>query len=211
MKRYFVTGTDTDCGKTYVTQQLINHYEHSLALKPIASGCQRIGSQLVSSDAQLLMHHPQVSLEQINPWRYALPVSPHIAAEHEKQEINLTEVLQYCLEFELNGLDRLFIEGAGGLFVPLNKQSTWLDFLVMSQIPVVFVVGMKLGCINHAALSLLALQVHGIECVGWIANCIDPNMLALEENISTLKSMLQPPLLAIIPYGQTIQIKTHQL
>lgn len=199
MNRYFITGTDTDCGKTYVTRQLINYYSHAYAIKPIASGCNQVNSHLVSEDAQQLLK-ADLNLEQINPWRFRLPVSPHIAAEREGASINIHELVDYCLQFNLPHMDTLFIEGAGGLMVPLNKQHTWIDFLNLSHIPVLLVVGMKLGCINHALLTASALEVHGIKCMGWIANCIDPNMLELEENIQTLRRSLEAPLLTVIPY-----------
>ena len=206
MKRYFITGTDTDCGKTYVTSQLINYYSNAVAIKPIASGCQQIEDQWISSDAQELVKQNNLNLDLINPWRYQMPVSPHIAAEKEDARIDLAEVAEYCLNFYLPEVETLFIEGAGGIMVPLNNEQTWLDFLKKTNIPVILVVGMKLGCINHALLSHLALKAHGIDCVGWIANCINPHMLALEENIATLNHLLQAPLLATVPYKGTIKI-----
>jgi dethiobiotin synthetase len=200
MKRYFITGTDTDCGKTYVTSQLASFCPNAMAIKPIASGCHRIGTQLVSSDAQELIKNTNFDLDLINPWRFELPVSPHIAAAYEGVSLDLIDVVDYCSQFELEGLDTLFIEGAGGLMVPLNQQHTWLDFLRLSKIPVLLVVGMKLGCINHALLTDLVLKTQGIECIGWIANCIDPKMLALDENIDTLNRLLSMPLLSRISY-----------
>lgn len=209
MKRYFITGTDTDCGKTYVTSQLINYYQNAIAVKPVASGCMSIGNKLISSDAQELAKINGLNLDLINPWRFALPVSPHIAAEEEGKEIKLSELVSYCMRFSAPGKDTLFIEGAGGLMVPLNKEQTWLDFLNVSQIPVILTVGMKLGCINHALLTITALKTYQISCIGWIANCIDPNMLALEENIETLEGLIDSPLLARVPYNRSIEVKVN--
>ncbi len=209
MKRYFITGTDTDCGKTYVTSQLINYYSNAVALKPVASGCKNVGNELISSDAQELIKNNKLDLDLINPWRFELAVSPNIAAEHEGKSIVISELVRYCSQFELAGTDTLFIEGAGGLMVPLNNQETWIDFLRLSKISVLVVVGMKLGCINHALLTVTALKMHGISCTGWIANCIDPNMLAFDENMATLGRFIDAPLLAIVPYQGAIQIKLN--
>jgi len=209
MKRYFITGTDTDCGKTYVTRQLIDYYANAVAIKPLASGCNKINNQLVNADAQQLIKN-NLTLDKINPWRFEMPISPHIAAEKAGKSIELTELVNYCTQFAVPDMDTLFIEGAGGLMVPLNTHHTWVDFLIISSIPVVLVVGMKLGCINHALLTESVLCSNGIECVGWIANCIDRQMLVLEENIKTLTQLLKAPLLAVIPYQGKIEEKSFK-
>ncbi|MDR3501619.1 MAG: dethiobiotin synthase [Legionella sp.] len=203
MRRYFITGTDTDCGKTYVTANLIQYFSKSAAIKPIASGCFEQDNQQVSTDALALQKHSHLSLDVINPWRFKLPVSPHLAAKEEGCSLSVTEIADYCLNLQLAGIERLFIEGAGGLMVPLNDNETWIDFLKITQFPVILVVGMKLGCINHALLTATALKAHKIECAGWIANCIDSEMLALSANIETLTSLLDIPLLATLPFTGT--------
>ena len=172
MKRYFITGTDTDCGKTYVTASLVNYFTDAAAIKPIASGCLEIENQRVSSDALQLQKNSDLSLEVINPWRFKLPASPHIAAKEERVSVSAAEIADYCLNLQLDGVEQLFIEGAGGLLVPLNDDETWIDFLKLTEFPVILVVGMKLGCINHALLTEAVLRSHDIQCVGWIANCI---------------------------------------
>lgn len=204
MKRYFITGTDTDCGKTYVTRQLITYYTNAMAIKPVASGCNIINGKLVNSDAQQLVKN-DLRPEEINPWRFNLPVSPHISAQRDGKSVELSELVDYCIQFNVPGVDSLFIEGAGGLMVPLNNQHTWIDFLARTNIPVLLVVGMKLGCINHALLTESVLRSRGIACVGWIANCIDPQMLELEENIATLTRMLTAPLLTVVDYQGDIR------
>jgi dethiobiotin synthetase len=195
MNRYFVTGTDTDCGKTYVTTQLVNYFPHAAAIKPIASGCMEIDGELISSDAQQLQQKTGLPLEVINPWRFKKPIAPHLAAKEEGINLSAQEIADYCLNLQLPGVQQLFIEGAGGLMVPLNEKETWIDFLKISQIPVILVVGMKLGCINHALLTEAALQAHDIPCTGWIANCLDSEMSALSANIDTLKNRLKAPLI----------------
>ncbi|WP_298625985.1 dethiobiotin synthase [uncultured Legionella sp.] len=206
MKRYFITGTDTDCGKTYVTRKLTEFVPNSAAIKPVASGCTFIDGELISSDAQELMHTSTLTMQQINPWRFKLPVSPHIAAKQDGTHLSADELAQYCTRLELPQTDTLFIEGAGGLMVPLNEEETWLDFLKCTEIPIILVVGMKLGCINHALLTSLVLKSNKLSCAGWIANCLDKDMLALEENIQTLKSKLDIPLLATVPFGGTFTV-----
>ncbi|KGP64398.1 ATP-dependent dethiobiotin synthetase BioD [Legionella norrlandica] len=204
MKRYFITGTDTDCGKTFITNELGNFFPKSAAIKPIASGCHYRENQLVNSDALLHQQLSNLSLEIINPWRFKLPASPHLSAKADGASINVTKVADYCLNLQLDNIERLFIEGAGGLMVPLNEEETWLDFLKLTNIPVILVVGMKLGCLNHALLTQSTLESNKITCKGWIANCLDPNMLMLEENISTLITRLKYPLLAVTSYGGQI-------
>jgi dethiobiotin synthetase len=201
MKRYFITGTDTDCGKTYVTAGLVRAVANSAAIKPVASGCIEHNGQLISSDAWHLQQARHYSLDLINPWLFKTPVSPHIAAAEEGALLLASEIADYCKQLELPGVEHLFIEGAGGLMVPLNNDDTWIDFLTRTQFPVILVVGVKLGCINHALLTESVLRAHQIPCHGWIANCIDAEMLALEANINTLKSRINAPLLTIVPYG----------
>ncbi|ARB91136.1 dethiobiotin synthase [Legionella longbeachae] len=204
MRRYFITGTDTDCGKTYVTARLVDYFFNAAAIKPVASGCIEIENQLISHDAQLLIKNNNFDLDLINPWRFKLPISPHIAAEKEGVRLSITEIADYCLNLNMEGVEQLFIEGAGGLMVPLNYDETWIDWLKITQIPVVVVVGIRLGCINHALLTEAALNAHKIECIGWIANCIDPNMQALSENIDTLVHKLESPLLATVPFESNL-------
>lgn len=209
MKRYFITGTDTDCGKTHATGHLLETHPNSVAIKPIASGCMLVAAEqhaahhqtLVSADAQLLTKNNKLSPNEINPWRFQAPISPHLAAQKENCTINIKEVADYCLNFSHNGADTLFIEGAGGLMVPLNDNETWVDFLKLTQLPVILVVGMTLGCINHALLTASVLKFSKISCAGWIANCMDAQMQVLDANIATLTRLLDMPLFAHIPYS----------
>lgn len=209
MKRYFITGTDTDCGKTYVTCQLLNYFKREhlrvAAIKPVASGCVEQDGQLMSEDLLHLQHHNGSTLQQICPWRFPLPISPHLAAKEAGQSVSSQAVVAFCNDNAFGDLDYLLVEGAGGLMAPLNDNETWLDVLSSSHMPVILVVGMRLGCLNHALLTDLALKTHQITCVGWIANCLDPEMLALSENIATLSEKMNAPLLATIPYGGEIE------
>jgi dethiobiotin synthetase len=209
MKRYFIIGTDTDCGKTYVTCQLLDYFKHhhkrALAIKPVASGCLMQDGQLVSDDVRHLQRHNPVPHQQICQWLFKPPISPHLAAEQAGHYISAQDIVNYCNNPAFVNTDYLLIETAGGLMSPINNHETWLDVLVLSKIPVIFVVGMRLGCLNHALLTASALKTKNINCVGWIANCIDKDMLALPENIKTLTEKIKAPLLTTIAYAQGIE------
>ncbi len=204
MKPYFIIGTDTDCGKTQVTCALIHALQarqHTvMALKPVASGCETIDEKLVSGDVMRLQAAQGENQHLICPWSFTLPVSPHLAAQSVGEMICLEDIVAFCQRKTWETYDYLLIEGAGGLMVPLNDQYTWIDVLQRTQIPVILVVGMRLGCINHALLTMTALQHHQIACAGWIANCLDKQMLCLEENIDTLQMKMPFPLLARVDY-----------
>lgn len=204
MKRYFITGTDTDCGKTWVTSKLLEFISDATAIKPVASGGQWINGELVSLDAIEIQKRTKMPLHEINPWIFETPVSPHIAAEMEGQLINVKEIAQYVLEFDDASHQILLVEGAGGLMVPLNATETWIDFLQLTQIPLILVVGMKLGCINHALLTQAAIELHNLQCVGWIANFKETEFLAGEQNLMTLKRKLKFPLLARMNHGEGV-------
>ncbi|MFC3907543.1 dethiobiotin synthase [Legionella dresdenensis] len=203
MKRYFITGTDTDCGKTHVTCLLLKYFNNNnyaaQALKPVASGSNGINDDIIR-----LQHFNADPITPVNRWSFKTPVSPHLAARHENQSLTAAELAAFCNESRYNQFDYLLIEGAGGLMVPLNEQETWLDFIECLSIPVIIVVGIRLGCINQALLTEAVLKQQKAAITGWIANCLDSNMLMLEENIATLKEKLDSPLLATVPYNQDI-------
>ncbi|MBA2656080.1 MAG: dethiobiotin synthase [Tatlockia sp.] len=201
--KIFITGTDTDCGKTYVTCQLLNHFKAqkktSFALKPIASGCKEINGLLQNDDVELLKLHNSSGLP-INGWQFAAPISPHLAAKADNQQLSAVNIANFCLANRFSPFDIVLVEGAGGLMVPFNDEETWIDFLKLTDFPVIVVVGMRLGCINHALLTDAVLKMNKIKTLGWIANCLAKDMLALDENIATLRSKMQMPLLAVLPY-----------
>ncbi|ASQ45917.1 dethiobiotin synthase [Legionella clemsonensis] len=204
MSAFFITGTDTNCGKTYVTCQILDYLKQlgkkGMAIKPLASGCIEKNGQLINEDVLRLQQYNTHLNYPVNNWQFRLPISPHLAAQAENAELSAREIATFCQQDYYKTLDFLFIEGAGGLLVPLNDEETWLDFLKITEIPVILVVGMKLGCINHALLTTSILQAHKIPFSGWIANCLDKNMLALSENIATLSDKISVPLLATIPF-----------
>lgn len=206
MKIFFMTGTDTDCGKTYSTCRLIqflkSHNQKVHAIKPIASGCfEQEDGRLVSEDERQLQDALGLARScSLSQWRYQPPISPHLAAKQAGESITVDKLLQFCAQASSISTDYLLVEGAGGLMVPLNDQATWVDFLIASQIPVILVVGMRLGCLNHALLTESVMRSNHIHIAGWIANCLDQNMRALSQNIETLKEKMKMPLLGSISF-----------
>lgn len=196
-KIFFVTGTDTDCGKTYCTLKLMHQYKKInlsvLGLKPIASGCTMTDEGLRNDDALKLQQTSSIKLnyDLINPFAFEPAIAPHIAANLTGTKLTASEVCQ-ALEPALNtNCDVIFIEGAGGLQVPLNTKETWIDVIKLLNIPVIFIVGLKLGCINHALLSLEKLRNSNIEVADIIYNPIDPSMLYQRENIDMIDSYIR--------------------
>lgn len=205
MKQYFITGTDTDCGKTYVTCQLVKEFQNkgyqALAIKPVASGCtEQDDGTLLNNDVQLLEQVNGRFDSNICSWLFEPPIAPHLAAGLANIRLSSKAIVDFCNAKPFAQQDYVLIEGAGGLMVPLNEQETWLDFLKMSEIPVILVVGIRLGCINHALLTAQVLKAHQIVCEGWIANCIDGDMLMRQDNIDTIASRIGLPLLMTVPY-----------
>jgi len=212
MKRFFITGTDTDCGKTYITVELlklINQSGQAQALKPVASGATLHEGQLINDDIQQLMAANANPSLVINQWLFASPIAPHVAAKQDNVVMDAASIQSFCEQPQFQAFDSLLIEGAGGICVPLNDDETWVDFLQLSQIPVILVVGIKLGCINHALLSAAMLLQKQIPCVGWIANCLQPQMLACTETIETLMVRMPISLLGIAQYGTSLVLNNN--
>ncbi|MFT5140596.1 MAG: dethiobiotin synthetase [Lysobacterales bacterium] len=202
MKRIFITGTDTGIGKTYVACALISRLVQEgytvSAMKPVASGCEDSGDGLRNEDAVALMSVMNVQMEykQVNPYAFEPAIAPHIAAEQVGQSVNPTKISQIADEIDS---DFMIIEGAGGWCVPINQDEMMIDLVRALNAEVILVVGMKLGCINHALLSARQIQGDGCRLIGWIANQIVPGMPELQKNIQTLSSLMPAPLLAEIP------------
>ena len=205
MKSYFVIGTDTDCGKTHVISALIRYLQREqhavMALKPVASGLRDGNAWLPEHDAVRLSQELGVDPALICPWSMPLPVSPHLAAQAQGTHLHGQAIVHFCQQPQWQTYDFLLIEGAGGLMVPLNDHETWVDVIRAGQWEVIVVVGMRLGCINHALLTMRVLHHEGLKCTGWIANCIEPNLLFLEENIQTIQAMVSAPLLGRVQDG----------
>lgn len=203
---FFITGTDTGVGKTWATVTLMRYFQAQgktvVGMKPVASGCQLIDGKLRNEDALLLQEYASVTLDYdlVNPFAYHNPVSPHLAAEN-----NSVEFGKIAAAFEVlkQKADIVLVEGVGGWLVPLNHQGDDVQTMAKSlNLPVIMVVAMRLGCINHARLTYQAIIGSGLTCAGWLATCVDLNMLKLNENLETLRQSLNTPLLGVLPYSK---------
>lgn len=205
-KTYFITGTDTDAGKTFVSATLLHKAGQlgysTLAHKPVAAGCEQTEEGLRNSDATTLMAamSEELDYELVNPIALEPPIAPHIAAAEKGQGLSVSRLNGFARGLMMAKVDLLLIEGAGGWKVPLGSRETLADYAVSLKQPVILVVGMKLGCISHALLTAEAIQRGGLELAGWVANQIDPEMNRYKENLATLNQMLPAPLLAEIPH-----------
>jgi dethiobiotin synthetase len=202
-KGYFITGTDTNAGKTWAIIALMRYFKQQgksvAGMKPVASGCFIQDGQLKNEDALLIEENASLKIDYdlINPYAYELPVSPHIAGINNPVKL-ATIVARFNTLKEL--ADIVLVEGAGGWYTPINDCEDISDLAKSLALPVIIVVAIRLGCINHAKLTWQAIQHSGIPCAGWIAVCVDPDMLKPDENIHSIKSALNVPLLGVLPY-----------
>lgn len=203
----FVTGTDTEVGKTFVTtyimQQLQQRYEKSvIGHKPIAAGAQWQNQQWENEDALALRaaSSEELPLNIVNPICFEQPIAPHIAAEQAEHPITFDDLSCGLAEIQQYHSDFLLVEGAGGWLLPVNDAELLSDWVAEQQLPIVLVVGLRLGCLNHALLTYQAIQQSGAQCIGWVGNQVDAQFSCLQENISTLKQRLPMECLGIIPY-----------
>lgn len=207
MRTYFVTGTDTDAGKTVASVLLLKSLnkisEHTLGIKPISAGCEMTAEGLRNDDALKLQAASGIKVDYntINPISYEAYIAPHIAAQQQSKPISLEQV-QDCLDRARKHNPRwLLVEGAGGWRLPLNNEGRYFsDFALQNQLKVILVVGMKLGCLNHAVLTHQAITNDGLQCVGWVANQLSDDMSCYQENITSLRALLPCPQIAEIPY-----------
>lgn len=204
-KTFFIAGTDTDVGKTLVAAGLLvaakNHGLTTAALKPLAAGCEKTASGLRNADALLLQSviTQPLMYEQINPIALESAIAPHIAAQQEKRILSADRIAGFC-RGSLNQADFTLVEGAGGWRVPLNPQETLADVAKILRLPVILVVGVRLGCINHALLTVEAIRNDGLQLAGWVANCIDADMPVLQENIHSLAARIPARCLGVVPW-----------
>ncbi len=210
-KGFFITGTDTGVGKTVITVALMEWLKQQgktvIGMKPIAAGCEWQGERWVNDDALQLQQHSSVKLpyETVNPYAFKKPISPHLAAEADGELISIERLKRESQLLEQQA-DCLVVEGAGGWEVPLNRQERIADLAKAINYPVILVVGLRLGCINHALLSIAAIEQSGLKCAGWIANQVDPDMAYLEENRETLQQNIKAPMLAFVPFSQGLEV-----
>ena len=199
-KALFITGTDTDVGKTHVACQIIQQYVAEglkvVGMKPVAAGCELVDGEWVNEDVQKLTAASNVKAptELVNPYCFKEYIAPHLAAEKAGVEIQLTKIKQ-AYDALTTMADVIIVEGAGGFLVPLNSQVSLANLAEALAIPVVLVVGMRLGCINHSLLTVEAIIARQLTLHGWVANHIDSEMELLQENIQTITEQLgSPPL-----------------
>lgn len=207
MKGLFITGTDTDVGKTYVACAIVAALNQqglrTSVMKPVASGCELSAEGLRNDDAMKLMSVASVKqpYEQVNPYAFAPAIAPHLAAEAAGVEIQLAEIEELYYKAQTHS-DVCVVEAAGGWMVPLNEDETIADLAIQLQLPIILVVGMKLGCINHALLTVEQIEREALPIVGWVANQIDPDMNRIEANIKTLEQRIPYPLLGVVGHNK---------
>lgn len=204
-ERYFVTGTDTEVGKTVASCALLQAATiqgyRTAGYKPVASGSDMTTEGLRNSDALALQRNSSVALDYaaVNPYTFAEPTSPHIISADEKRPI-LASTLSVGLRAMEARADWVLVEGAGGWFTPLSKTLTFADWVQAERLPVILVVGVKLGCINHAMLTAQAVRQAGLPLAGWVANDVQPPGQRHAEYLATLRRMLPAPCLGEIPW-----------
>ncbi|WP_133407397.1 dethiobiotin synthase [Parashewanella tropica] len=208
--KYFITGTDTDSGKTLAASAILiavnNHARNqnkiisTLGIKPIASGCEQTEEGLRNSDALSLISamNSEVDYQTVNPISFEPAIAPHIAAKQVGFELTADKV--EAVFRQIPQADFTLIEGAGGWRLPLNDGKYLSQVVEKQKLAVILVVGMKLGCLNHAVLTQEAILADGLEIAGWVANHVDPDMLQQSENLAFLKNAIKAPLLGVIPY-----------
>jgi len=202
---FFIAGTDTDVGKTTVAAGLLHaaglNGFSTLGAKPVASGCDVTPKGLRNGDALALIAESSVKLpyEQVNPFAFEPAIAPHLAAREAGITLNVQGLLAPMRHILAQQADFTLIEGAGGWRVPLSDQANLSDLAMALKLPVILVVGVRLGCISHALLSAEAIARDGLQLAGWVANIIDPKTSRLEENLATLAERLPAPCLGRVP------------
>lgn len=204
-KSFFVTGTDTGVGKTLVaaalTRALVARGLRVAVMKPVASGSDLTPQGLRNSDALTLMAAANVTApyEVVNPYCFLPALSPHIAAREAGVAIDLA-LLRSRFDSLAAASDRVIVEGAGGWLAPISDTASMADLAAAFSLPVLMVVGLRLGCLNHALLTRESLTTRGVAFAGWVANAIDPHFERAAENLATLTARLGEPPLARVPF-----------
>ena len=204
----FITGTDTGVGKTVVACALVRALRalgaRVAVMKPVASGALETPDGLRNADALALMEAAGIGAEtayqDVNPYCFEPPVSPHIAAKEAGIDVD-TNLIKQKYDALAARSDWVVVEGAGGWFAPINPHQTMADLAWALSVPALMVVGLRLGCLNHAQLTRLGVEAQGVTLLGWIANGVDPQMDRSEENLAALERLLGEPPLAVIPHS----------
>ncbi len=202
----FITGTDTGVGKSVATASLLcalrTHGLRAVGMKPLASGCEHTSSGWRNEDALLLQAHsdPTPFYDDVNPFALPLPLAPELAADEAGIKVSLPPILAAHARLSGNA-DIVVVEGVGGWAAPLSATLDQADLVRALELPVVMVVGLRLGCLNHARLTARAIEADGARLIGWIANEIDPDMQRIDENFTLLQRRLPVPCWGRLPYS----------
>ena len=209
-KGYFITGTDTGVGKTLICCALLHRFAAAgktvIGMKPVACGAARRAAGLINDDVAALRAASNVDapLALVNPYCFGPPIAPHLAAEQAGVVIELQIILDSYRDLSATA-DIVIVEGVGGFRVPLNRGEDTADLALRLGLPVILVVGIRLGCLNHALLTAHAIRGHGLTLAGWIANRIDPAMAAAGRNVAALAERLPAPLLGDVEFSANPQ------
>lgn len=202
---FFITGTDTGVGKTLVAAALVHRFAQRgmsvVGMKPVAAGAELLDGAWMNEDVLQLIKAANVKapLAQINPYVFASPIAPHIAANQTGVVISIAKIKTVFAELRMLA-EVVVVEGAGGFQVPLNDKEDTADLAFSLGLPVVLVVGMRLGCLNHALLTVAAIEAKGLRLAGWVANCAEPEMAHLDQNLISLKQKINAPCLGVVPF-----------
>lgn len=202
----FVTGTDTEVGKTLIACALLTLARERgltcLGLKPVAAGCFDDHGQWRNDDALALMSAAQsdADYQTVNPVALEPPIAPHIALQLAGRRVSAAELAAHCRAAAAAGADFVIVEGAGGWLVPIDDRDTLAEVCIGTGADVILVVGMKLGCLNHALLTERAVRSSGLQLAGWVANSTTGTMPHLDANVTTLKKRLEAPCLGVVPH-----------
>jgi dethiobiotin synthetase len=209
-KGYFITGTDTGVGKTLIACSILRAFAdrglRAVGMKPVASGAVPGGNGLVHDDVERLIAAGNLTAprEHVNPYCFAPPIAPHIAAAEAGIKIDPDHIGR-CFNALTERADVVIVEGVGGFRVPLGPGADTAQLAARLALPVVLVVGMRLGCLNHALLTAEAIAGRGLVLAGWVANHLDPQMAAADENVRALETLITAPLLARIAFAAAPQ------
>jgi len=202
---YFITGTDTGIGKTQFTLALMAKLQAQgksvMGMKPVASGCKDLGEGLCSDDALQIMQQASHAQDYaiVNPYAFAPPIAPHIAAEKAGIQINLDQIISAYRTLQTQS-DVVVVEGVGGWRVPISNKTSMVGLVRVLDLPVIMVVGIRLGCINHAILTAEVIRADGVNLCGWVSNQLDKDCLFKQETIDTLNEKLACPQIADLVY-----------
>ena len=206
---FFITGTDTGVGKTLIACALLHAFASKsmrvVGMKPVAAGAEKVGERLVNDDVRALKAASNITAddELVNPYCFAPAIAPHIAAREAGVTIEMRRVEAAYRELHARA-DCVIVEGAGGVRVRIAREAAMGEVAAQLGAPVILVVGMRLGCLNHALLTAHAIESAGVRFAGWVANHIDPHMARADANVGALRERLRAPLIGRVPYSSDL-------